>query len=120
MDLLKQIATDFRPDVLTITEAQLRPETPIQLVNIPGYKLHTDSLYTNGLSARTVTYTIDRLATKEMKEYHYPDISVVPLQIIRGSKKFQILSFYRQWSIKNPTREERRQLACTQSQSDRF
>ena len=106
MDPIKQIVTDFRPDVLTITEAQLRPETPIQLVNIPGYKLHTDSLYTYGLSARTVTYTIDRQATKEMNEYLYPDISVVPLQIIRGSKKFQILSFYRQWSKSQLGRRE--------------
>ena len=55
-----------------------------------------------------------------MKDYHYPNISVVSLQIIRGSKKFQILSFYRQWSIEKPTREERRQSAGTQSQSDRF
>ena len=38
MDPIKQIANDYNPDVLTITEAQLRPETPIQLVNIPGYK----------------------------------------------------------------------------------
>ena len=70
MDPTKQILIDFRPDVLTITEAQLRPKTPIQLVNIPDYRLHTDSLYTNGLTARTITYTIDRLATKEMKDYH--------------------------------------------------
>ena len=64
MDPIKQTATEYKPDVLTITVAQLRPETPIQLVNIPGYKLNTDSLYTNSLSARTISYTIDRLATK--------------------------------------------------------
>ena len=61
---INQIINDHKPDVLTITEAQLRPETPIQLVQIPGYKLHTDSLYANGVTARTVTYSNSRLMIK--------------------------------------------------------
>ena len=55
-----------------------------------------------------------------MTEYHRPDISIVPLQVIRGAKRFQILSFYRQWSIEKPTWEERRRSGDIQSQSDRF
>ena len=35
MDPIKQIVTYYKPNVHTITEAQLRPETPFQLVNIP-------------------------------------------------------------------------------------
>ena len=67
-----QIIQDLKPHVLTITEAQLRLATPIQIVQIPGYKLHTDSLYHYGETARTLTYTRYKIHPETMNNgYNY-------------------------------------------------
>ena len=68
-----QIIQDLKPHVLTITEAQLRQATSIQIVQTPGYKLHTDSLYHNGETARTLTYTNNRINANTMTEKFIPD-----------------------------------------------
>ena len=45
MNIVRQTIQDYNPDIFTLTEAELRPSTPPQLVQVPGYRLHTDSLY---------------------------------------------------------------------------
>ena len=120
MTHISQVIQDMSPDILTITEAELRQNTPLQLVQIPGYRLHTDSLYHYGGTARTVVYSSNKINVSVQNQYFKPEISIVPLLISRGPKKINLLAFYRQWALAKPTREERlatRPVAC---QADRF
>ena len=89
-------------------EAQLHHVTLVKAVAIPGYNLFTDSLYRQGLTARTVTYVSQKIPAKQRLELDSPDISIVPLTLTKGKTKINVLSFYRQWRTNVPDREERR------------
>ena len=59
MDIVTQLIDNNQLDILTLNKAQLDQDTPAQAVTIPWYKLFTDILHTQGLTARTVTWYDD-------------------------------------------------------------
>ena len=120
MDLVTQIIIDIQPDVLTLTEAQLHQDTPVQAVAIPGYNLYTDSLYRQGLTARTVTYVSQKVPVKQRLELDSPDLFIVLKTLTKGKSKINELSFYRQQRTNVPGTEERRVARSPHSQIDRF
>ena len=64
MPEILQIVDEMNPDILTLTEAQLSPDTPIQEVCIPQYRMFTDGIYKYGRTARTVTYIHQQISAK--------------------------------------------------------
>ena len=54
MAAVSQIIKDHKPDVLTLTEAQIHQTTDLNMIQIEGYKLFTDSLYKMDLQVEPV------------------------------------------------------------------
>ena len=82
-----QIVDDMSPDIIALTEAQLKQDIPLQEVCIPKYILFTDGLYKYGRTSRTVVYIHQQISVKVRDELQHPDTSTVPLTINRGREK---------------------------------
>ena len=98
LDTIKQIIDREKPHVLSIQEARLRQNCPLEDVQIPDYILHTDGLYQAGKTARNVVYTHRDLIVKVRTDLLHPDIAMIPMKLGFANKtKINVLSFYRQW-----------------------
>ena len=121
IDTIKQMIHDRMPHVLALQEANIRQEDDLNLLQIPNYSLHTDGLFEAGNTARTCVFVHNDLTVTPRPDLQHPDISMVSLTIGKPrQKKFNLLSFYRQWGVIDADHQTRIQSMTIPSQTARY
>ena len=112
---------DGKPLVLALHEAQMPQQQDLADLQIDGYLLHMDGIYMAGGTARTCVYTSTSLTVKIRPDLMSDDLAIVALTL--GSthqKRFNIISFYRQWTVINTDPIIQANSKLVTSQAERF
>ena len=103
-DDIENIIENYRPQVLGLSEANLRNQDNLADVQLQDYNLHTCPTIDNpdhGVS-RFVVYTHKSLVVKPRPDLMDPKISAVSLEVgLPGRHKFLVCNAYREWGYPN-------------------
>ena len=87
-------------DILFINEANLLKYDELSLLNIEGYRLELDKMYTSHGNARSIMYISKKLFIQRMKNDEKDNDSSIVVKVgLPNKPKFIIYGIYHQWTI---------------------
>ena len=121
IDEVRQLVHDERPHLLSLQEAQISQSASLDAIHIEGYRLFTDPIHRAGGNSRTCLYVHNDLTVTPRPDLEDPSVSLIAVTVGRPrQRKFNYLTFYRQWRIQNPDPQIVARSATVFSQSLRF
>ena len=99
MDDIKQMVNIFKPNMMTITEANITKFTHLPSIQIEGFCTEMDEIRELGKRSQVVVYISKELSYKRRKDLETPQIAVVWIELTTIKKK-RILTChgYREWN----------------------